>query len=116
MWLENQKLHSVAKGKAERRNAFPSIKLRGFGHGAVEGWAEEEAMGSDIYTAETAPSSAPGSASLPAQGHRHHHGHPSANGTVGADLSLLATAEHMCGTACPLPDTSTGPSSPARFW
>lgn len=39
---------------------------------------------------------------------------PAANGSVGADLSLLATAEHTCGPAHPLPDTSTGPSSPAR--
>lgn len=39
---------------------------------------------------------------------------PTANGSVGVDLSPLATAEHTCGTARPLPDTSTGPGSPAR--
>lgn len=45
----------LQKGKQTERNAFPSIKLRRFCHGAAEDWAEEEeeAMGSDIYTAET---------------------------------------------------------------
>lgn len=67
-------------------------------------------MGSDIYTAETALCSAPGAASLPAQGHLHHR-HlsgwlPLQMAAWGLTFHGVAAAEHTCGTACPLPDTS----------
>lgn len=86
----------LQKGKQTERNAFPSVKLRFPSQG-------RGGLGSDIYTAESAPCSAPGAASLPAQGHLHHR-HLSGwlllqMAAWGLTFHGVAAAEHTCGTA-----------------